>query len=319
MIRRLPPLTAVRAFEAAARRLSFARAAEELNVTPAAISHQVKGLEEWLGVRLFQRHNGTLRLTPTGTGYLNGVSESFDKLWDVTDQLAIHDSRQTLSVVVPPTVASRWLVPRLHRYQALRPELELRITVVTPPIDFSQYNLDIGVAFGWEVPPNLQRCPWLTYEVIAVCSPKLLEGPVPLRSPQDLRNHRLLHDEALKIHDRLDWRGWLETLSVTDVDTNSGIRFSQATHGYQMAVDGQGVALGKSALVAGDIAEGRLIKLFDHGVQTDLIYELVYSETMAVNPKGIHFRDWMLDEAKRDRALIGCEAQTKITKRAATV
>ncbi len=301
MKRRLPPLTALRSFEAAARHLNFSRAADELNVTPAAVSHQVKALEEWLRVRLFYRSAGGLTLTPAGTGYLTGVAEGFDKLSDVTEQLSIHDVRRTMSIVVTPTVAARWLVPRIHRYQALRPDMELRISSVTAPVDFTRYSLDIGVAFGWEVAPGFHRHPWLTYEVIAVCSPKLLAGPRPLRHPQQLREHQLIHDEALKVHDRIDWRSWLATLSVTDIDTTQGLHFDQGTYAHQMAIEGRGIVLGKSALLAHDLAEGRLVKLFDHGVPSECTYDLVYSEATATSPKVIHFRDWMLDEAARDR------------------
>ena len=298
--RRLPPLTALRAFEAAARRLSIGRAAEELNVTPAAISHQVKALEEWLGVRLFLRLNGALHLTPAGMTYLGGVSEGFDKLWDVTEQLAVRDERSTLSIVVPPSIASNWLVPRLHRYQALRPSMEIRVTVANPPIDFNQHMMDIGVAFGWDVPPGLERFPWLCYEIVAACSPLLIEGPDAIRVPQDLARCRLLHDDALRIHDRIDWRLWLERFHVEGVEQSNGIHFSHATHVYQMAADGHGVVLAKNALIADAVQRGRLITLFDLAIPSDLRYELVYYEALAGNPKLLHFRDWLVEEARRD-------------------
>ena len=300
MRRRLPPLTALRAFEAAARRLSFARAAEELNVTPAAISHQVKALEEWLGVRLFYRHNAALRLTPSGASYLQAVSDGFDRLCRSTEDVTVGDAHNVLSIVVPPTVASRWLVPRLSRFRDRHPKIQLRVTIGAPPIDFSQYNLDVGVAFGGEATPNLQRCPWLTYDIIAVCSPALVrEGS--LSSPEDLIRHSLLHDEALKIQDRVDWKAWLDLIGGVTFDTDRGIHFSQATHAYQMAVDGHGVTLAKDALIAIDLAEGRLIKLFNHSVPSDLAYDIVYPEAMVTSSKVMSFRDWMLEEAENDR------------------
>lgn len=298
--RRLPPLTALRAFEAAARRLSIGRAGEELNVTPAAISHQVKALEEWLGVRLFLRLKGALHLTPAGLTYLGGLSEGFDMLWDVTEQVAVRDERSTLNIVVPPSIASNWLVPRLHRYHALRPEMEIRVTVSNPPIDFSQHMMDIGVAFGWEVPPGLVRFPWLSYEIVAACSPHLLEGPDAIRVPQDLSRCRLLHDDALRIHDRMDWRLWLECCGIERVDQSKGIHFSHATHVYQMAADGHGVVLAKNALIADAVQRGRLVTLFDLAVPSDLRYELVCFEALTENPKLTHFREWLVEEARRD-------------------
>jgi LysR family glycine cleavage system transcriptional activator len=298
----LPPLTAVRAFEAAARRLSFARAAEELNVTPAAISHQVKALEEWLGVRLFLRHSGSLTLTPTGTGYLKGVAESFEIMGETTKRTALSSVGQTITILTPPTVAARWLVPRLPACQRLWPDLEVRLIVVTPPIDFTQYNFDLGVSFGWELSADLERHTWLRYEVIAACSPRLLEGDRPLQVPQDLRHHQLLHDEALKIHDRLDWRGWLETMGVVDVEANRGFRFSQASLAYQMAIEGEGVALVKTALASRDLAKGTLVKLFDHAVHTGYEYELVYQSLATRRDVVREFCDWMMDEATRDES-----------------
>lgn len=298
--RRLPPLTALRAFEAAARRLSFARAAEELNVTPAAISHQVKSLEEWLGTRLFYRLNAALNLTPSGVAYLAVVSESFDKLWNVTEQVGVRDTQSTLSIVVPTSIAACWLIPRLHRYQLLHPEHELRLTVLTPPIDFSQHIMDIGVAFGWEVTADMERMPWLSYDIVAACSPHLLEGPFPLRTPADLRHHQLVHDDALRVHDRVDWKSWLDRFEVEAVDSTRGPHFSHATHAYQMATDGHGVVLAKNALIAEALRSGRLVTPFDLKIPSELRYELVYSEPLANNQKVVDFRDWLIDEARRD-------------------
>jgi LysR family glycine cleavage system transcriptional activator len=298
--RRLPPLTALRAFEAAARRLSLARAAEELYVTPAAVSHQIKSLEEWLGVRLFQRHNGMLRLTPTGQAYFSGVAEGLDRLWQVTEQLSVRDARTTLSVVVPPSIASKWLIPRLHRYHERHPDIDVRFTVLTPPIDFSQHMMDVGVGFGWEVAADLERWPWLSYNIIAVASPRLLEGRPPLSSLENLAHYPLIHDDALKIHDRIDWKSFLDTFGMTNMDTNRGPRFSHATHAYQTAIEGHGIVLAKSALVSLDIVEGRLVKVFDLQVPSEYTYQIICSEALMNAPKVVDFRRWLEEEAERD-------------------
>jgi len=216
---------------------------------------------------------------------------------------------------VPQSIASNWLVPRLHRYHEFRPNMEIRVTVLATPIDFSQHIMDIGVAFGWEVPAGLERHPWLSYDIVAACSPRLLEGPDGLREPCDLARFRLLHDDALRFHDRLDWRQWFERFGLDGANAAQGIRFSQTTHAYQMALDGHGVVLAKTALIADALRDGRLVKLFDQSIPSDLRYDLVYSEALADHPKLVHFRDWLIDEARHDGSLSPIEEPSRPAKR----
>ena len=300
MRRNLPPLTAVRAFEAAARRLSIARAAEELHVTPPAISHQIKSLEEWLGMRLFWRNSGTLELTPSGQAYLAQVSDAFNQLWEATDRISIKDANRTLSVIVPPSIATKWLVPRLGRFRQRHPDLELRVQIATPPIDFSQHLIDIGISFGWNVGEGLHREAWMTYDILAVCSPRLLDGDHPIRTPADLRYHTLLHDEALKIHDRVDWRSVLEDLGIGDIETLPEIRFNLAAQTYEMAIEGGGIGLAKSALVNLDIESGRLVPLFDYRLPSEFTYDVIVPEPLIGNRKVVAFHDWLFEEVERD-------------------
>lgn len=311
MRRNLPPLTAVRAFEAAARRLSISRAAEELHVTPPAISHQIRALEEWLGMRLFWRNSGVLELTPAGHTYLFRVSEAFNQLWEATDQISIKDANRTLSVVVPPSIATKWLIPRLGRFKERHPDLELRVQIFSPPIDFSQHFVDIGISFGWSVGEGLHREPWMSYDIIAVASPELVKGDPPLREPSDLCRHTLLHDEALKIHDRVDWRSWLEHFGVGEIETLPEIRFNLAAQTYQMAVERGGVALAKSPLVNLDIAAGRLLALFDYSMPSEFSYDVIIPEPLIGNPRVIAFRDWLFEEVKKD----GTSARARSTHR----
>lgn len=304
ILRRLPPLTALRAFEAAARRLSFARAADELNVTPGAVSHHIKGLEEWLGIRLFQRANGALTLTAAGQTYLSGIAAGLDRIWDATEALAVRDSRNTLTIVLPPSFCTMWLVPRLHRFQALQPKLELRISVAAQPIDFSQHMMDVGIGFGWDVSPNLQRIPFLRYDLFAVCSPALLTGEKPIRSIDDLKHHQLIHDEGLRIHDRVDWRTFLEMSGGKEFDGISrGLHFNRASDAYEAAAQGYGIALAKSALVQGDLASGRLVKPFNITIPSEFTYDVIGMEPIINSPKVQSFCHWVQQEAMIDGML----------------
>lgn len=313
--RRLPPLTTIRAFEAAARRLSIARASEELNVTPAAISHQVRALEKWLGVRLFDRLNGNLRLTPAGITYYSGAAEGLDKLWYVTENLAVQDERSTIHVVAPVSFTTSWLVPRLHRFHDARPNVEVRVSVTAPPVDYSRHIMDIGVACGTEHIGDNESLPWMRYDIVAACSPRLLEGSRGIRTPGDLAKHRLLHDDALMVLDRMDWRQWLDRFGIEGIDLTKTIRFSHATHAYQMAIAGQGVVLAKTALISEEIANGQLVALFGHSIPSERCYQIIYPEALAQSPKVMDFRDWLVKEAGRlpyandDRTIVPLRAR----------
>lgn len=305
MRRRLPPLTALRAFEAAARRLSISRAADELLVTPAAISHHIRALEGWLGVRLFHRVNGALRLTPTGEVYFKGISVGLDRLWEATENLEVRDPRQTVTLVVPPSFAGMWLVPRLHRFLARVPNMQIRVTSAGQPIDFSQHQMDMGIRYGWEVGPEHQRWPLLRYELLPVCAPSLLEGQHPLREPADLRHHRLIHDEGLRIHDRVDWRTWLDIAGVDGIDPNRGVRFSSPQDAYQFARNGHGVALAKTALVKADLDAGVLVAPFSLRLPSDFTYDMICPNALATSERVLVLREWLEDEARKDGVFAG--------------
>ena len=305
MRRRLPPLTAVRAFEAAARRLSFTRAADELFVTPGAISHHVRSLEAWLGLRLFQRTNGALGLTDAGQAYLTGISSGLNKIWEVTERLAVRHSGNTLTVIAPPSFANKWLIPRLDRYPGLTSKLDLRLSTYSMPIDFSQHVMDIGITIGWEVSAEYQRWPLLRYDLFPVCSPTLLNGGKPLRGPADLKQHVLIHDEGLRIHDRIDWRSYFEFAGLSGVDIASGLHFNRAADAYEAAIRGFGVTLAKSALIHTDLASGRLVKLFDLSMPSEFTYDVIGIEPTISSAKVLAFRNWLEEEAVREGAFAG--------------
>lgn len=292
MARRLPPLNALRAFEAAGRHLSFTKAADELHVTQAAISHQIKGLEEWLGMPLFRRLNRALILTEAGQSYMPPVRDALDTLAQATERLVQQDSSGALTISTMPSFAAKWLVMRLGRFQARHPELDVRLHTSAQLVDFAQQDVDVAIRFGSGDWPELRVEPLLTEEIFPVCSPRLLKGGKPLERPEDLCYHTLLHDDYL-----IGWKSWVAAAGAAGVDVNRGPRFTDSALTLQMAADGHGVALARGALAAEDIASGRLVRLFDVPMKGSYAYYLVAPPHYFSRPKVKVFRDWLLEEA----------------------
>lgn len=295
MSRRLPPLNAMRAFEAAARQLSFTRAADELNVTQAAISHQVKALEEWLGVKLFRRLNRALLLTDAGQAYLPPLREAFDRLAGATERLRADDSRGVLTITTLPSIAARWLVPRLGRFRVAHPDIDLRIDASQHLTDFAREGVDVALRYGRGEWDGMRAERLMTEDFFPVCSPRLLDGDPPLRRPKDLRHHTLLHDD-----NRDDWTAWFLAAGIAGGDPARGTGFTDSSLVLQAAAAGQGVALGRGALAAADLAAGRLVRPFDISLPASYAYYVVYPEATAERPKIVAFRDWLMAEAARD-------------------
>ncbi len=295
MARRLPPLNALRAFEAAARHLSFTRAAEELHVTQAAISHQVKALEEHLGRKLFRRLNRALLLSDDGQAYLPSVSRAFALLNDATRNLLERDAPGPLTVSALPSFAARWLVPRLGRFRQIHPDIDLRIDPSAALTDFASGDVDVGIRYGRGKYSAL-RADWLmTEDIFPVCSPALLSGEHPLRAPGDLEHQVLLHDDG-----HGDWRTWLLAAGIDRVDPTRGPIFTDSSMLIQAAMAGQGVALARGVLAADELAAGRLVRPFTLSLPTEYAYYLVCPQNTAEQPKIAAFRDWLLDEARRE-------------------
>ncbi len=302
MSRNLPPLNALRAFEAAARHLSFTKAAEELHVTPAAISHQIKALEEQLGVPLFRRLTRALRLTQAGQAALPPLRDGFDKLADAVDLLRAHEESGAITVSLDPSFAAKWLVPRLDRLRAAHPDLDVRLDATDKLVDFQRDNVDLAIRYGGGNYPGLEAERLISEEIFPVCSPKLREGPEPLAQPGDLRHHTLIHLEW----DSEDvtaptWRMWLLAAGIHDIDFTRGPVFSMTTLALQAAIEGLGVALASSFLVADDLAAGRLVVPFDLSVcdPLDFAYHIVVPKRTADLPKVVAFKTWLLDEIAR--------------------
>jgi LysR family transcriptional regulator, glycine cleavage system transcriptional activator len=303
MARNLPPLNSLRAFEAAARHLSFTKAAEELHVTPAAISHQIKGLEDQLGVPLFRRLTRALRLTEAGQAALPPLRDGFDRLADAVDLLRAHEESGALTVSVGPSFAAKWLVPRLDRLRAAHPDLEVRLDATDQLADFQRDNVDLAIRYGNGKYPGLEVERLLSEEIFPVCSPKLRDGPKPLAQPDDLRHHTLIHlDWDLEDVNAPNWRMWLLAAGIHDIDFTRGPVFSMMSLALQAAIEGHGVALASSVLVAGDLAAGRLVVPFDLSVcdPVDFAYHIVVPKRTANLPKVAAFRSWLRSEIARD-------------------
>jgi LysR family glycine cleavage system transcriptional activator len=298
MARRLPQLNALRAFEAAARHLSFVRAAAELHVTPAAISQQVRSLEQQLGVLLFRRLTRGISLTDAGRALLPGVTDGLDRLAQAAADAAGGGVRGRLIVSVLPSFCRCWLVPRLGRFTERYPDLELDIRAEARRVDFDTEAVDMAIRHGDGRYPGLRSDLLMTEEVFPVCSPALLGGPKPLRRLADLRHHTLLHDGSSGINGSwLSWAPWLELAGLSDVDPERGPRFSDSAMILQAAVAGQGVAIGRSVLLGSDLCTGRLVRPFDIARPAGRAYYILAPEITADIPKVAAFRDWLFGEA----------------------
>ena len=291
MTSRLPSLNGLRAFEAAARHLSFTNAATELNVTQTAISHQIRRLEEELGIQLFVRQNRALALTPQAKDYLPGVRAAFNDLRLATDRLLRKDNDHVLTVSTLASLAAKWLLPRLSAFQEAHPGIDVRITTSTALVDFRSGDVDAAIRYGRGHWPGV-RADWLTAdELFPVCSPALLTGNRPLRSPQDLADHTLLHTSG--VYDD-DWRLWLTAAGLpADISKLPGLTFDLILMTVQAALDGIGVAMGRTSYVEADIAKGRLVVPFKITLPTDAGFYLVSPEGRADTPKLAAFRQWL--------------------------
>jgi LysR family glycine cleavage system transcriptional activator len=294
----LPPLAALRAFEAAARHRSFSKAAEELNVTPAAISHQIHALEADLGVRLFHRLNRQVALTASAQVLLPGLSEAFAGIRASVRRLYAHNDAGTLTVTVSPSFAAKWLVLRLHRFQERHPEIDVRISATDEVVDLTRGDHDLAIRYGSGRYPGLAVEPLLRNEVFPACSPQLLASGPPLRTPADLRRHALIHDRAID-RDPLvpTWPMWLKAAGVRDVPAAAGLSFSASHLALDAAIAGHGVVLAYSTIAAADLAAGRLVRLFSLALPDLFAYYIVTAPGALERPKVKAFRDWLRREA----------------------
>jgi LysR family glycine cleavage system transcriptional activator len=295
MLRRLPSLNALRAFEAAARHQSFTKAADELSVTQGAVSHQVKALEQELGLRLFARERQRLVITDAGRTYLEVVRDAFDRLAVGTNQLLQRQAAGVLTVTTSPNFAAKWLVHRLGRFAETHADIDLRLSASLQHVDFAREDIDLAVRHGDGNWPGLHVTRLCSEKLFPVCSPALARGRVPLRSAADLRRHALLH-----VNDRGDWARWLNAAGIKGVASDRGPIFNQASIAIDAAIDGQGVALARTALAAWDLLSGRLVRPLAFGLKANYAYWIVCPKVVANLPKIAIFREWLLAEAADD-------------------
>jgi LysR family glycine cleavage system transcriptional activator len=290
MYRLLPPLGALHAFEAAARLLSFKAAAAELHVTPGAVSQQIKLLEDRLGVVLFLRRARAIQLTEAGRLLLPPTQRAFRLLSDAVVRVRESDGSKVLTVSLLPSFAAHWFVPRLGSFSARHPEINVRISATQLLADLERDDVDVAIRYGLGHYPGLHTEHVLSEELFPVCSPALLKGPVPLKKPEDLARHTLLHDEP-----RQEWPLWLMAAGVKNVDATRGPSFSLWDLALQAAVAGHGIALGRSTLTAQYLKTRQLVRPFKISSPAALGYYFVCLPERIKEPKISAFRSWLLE------------------------
>jgi len=294
MSRRLPPLNAVRAFEAAARNASFTRAAQELFVTQGAVSRHVAALERWLGAKLFTRTQRGIELTTKGNAYFRSLRGALDQIDHATKQLQRSPDENLLRLKLPPTFAIRWLVPRLARFHALHRGIAVQITTSHDPADFDREDVDAAIHSDFEPPggPGFRKV--LGEELLPVCSPGLLAKGARLKKPRDLARHVLM----CSMNRPRDWPTWLNAAGAPDIDGNAGLKFENAALAYQAAVDRLGVTIAQRALVEDDLRTGRLVAPFALSVKTSGGYYLAFPPDRPKSARLVAFEEWVLAEAQ---------------------
>lgn len=301
MIELFPGLRSLRAFDAAAEHLSFTRAAATLGVTPAAISHQIKELEGLLGIPLFTRTSRTMRLTREGEILHTAAHESLEVLSRALLRIKRLENRMQIRVSCSPSLAAKWLVPRLERFLAAHPGSDVRVDVSHSAVDFDREDIDIAIRFGEGRYPGLRADLLFQDNVFPVCSPKIITKEKPLKTPRDLLRHTLIHlDWEAQGSPWPNWKMWMKASGINDFDDRAGLHFGQTSYAVQAAIDGLGVALGDSNLVADDLAAGRLVKPFELSLRApkSFAYYVISRTDVQDAPLVDAFRDWCLTEAK---------------------
>ena len=298
-MQKIPSLDALRTFQAAARHLSFSRAARELHVTQGAVSHRIRSLEEALGYPLFLRAARRVELTLEGRVLASAVDDAFARLDQGFEELDQLRETGRLMVSCSTSFAIRWLVPHLPELQQVAPGLEVGISADDRLMPPGRQDIDVCIRYGPGGTEGVDEVRLSIEEVTPVCSPQLLAAGPPLRTPDDLAHHVLLHDEMMRGHPgRVGWRRWLEAAGATAVDPSKGARFSHAHMAVEAALAGQGVALARGILVAGELAAGRLVAPFDLRVESGLAYWVLTPKRGAPRPQVETFRRWLLDAVR---------------------
>jgi LysR family glycine cleavage system transcriptional activator len=311
MIELFPGLRSLRAFDAAATHMSFTRAAETLGVTPAAISHQIKELEGLLGIPLFIRNSRSMRLTREGEILHTAAHESLEVLSRALLRIKRLENRMQIRVSCSPSLAAKWLVPRLEGFLGAHPGSDVRVDVSHTAVDFDREDVDIAIRFGEGRYPGMRVNLLFQDNVFPVCSPKIISKEKPLKTPRDLQRHTLIHlDWEAQGSPWPNWKMWMKAAGINDFDDRAGLHFGQTSYAVQAAIDGLGVALGDSNLVADDLAAGRLVKPFELSLRApkSFAYHVITRPDTADAPLVDAFRDWCLAEAKQTENRLAASA-----------
>ncbi|ATM99579.1 MULTISPECIES: transcriptional regulator GcvA [Enterobacterales] len=301
MSKRLPPLNALRVFDSAARHLSFTKAAEELFVTQAAVSHQIKTLEEFLGLKLFRRRNRSLLLTEEGQSYYLDIKEIFSSINEATRKLLARSAKGALTVSLSPSFAIQWLVPRLSGFNQAYPGIDVRIQAVDREEDKLADDVDVAIFYGRGNWTGLRTDRLYAEYLIPVCAPSLLTGEKPLKTPSDLIYHTLLHDTS-----RRDWQAYVRQLEIQNqINVQQGPIFSHSSMVIQAAVHGQGVALVNNVMARSEIESGRLVRPFPDVLVSKNAFYLVCQDSQAELGKIAAFRQWILSQAANEQEKLG--------------
>lgn len=302
--RRLPPLNALRAFEAAARHLNFSRAADELSVTPGAVSQQIQNLEDYVGAALFKRTPKGLLLTDAAQTALPALREAFDRLAEAASLLTAAVDGRRLTLTAPPSFAAKWLVPRLGAFEQAHPQVDVWLSAGIELVDLAAGEVDVAIRYGSGRYPGLEVRRLLNETVIPVISPELLKEQ-PLESPDDLKNHVLLHDGSPDLDDSCpDWSMWLAARGLRGVDGMRGPRFNQSSLVIEAAANGRGVALAKLTLAQADLDAGRLVAPLQIATAVDFAYYLVHPKAKGRLPQVKAFISWIEAEAAAHEAAL---------------
>ena len=302
--RRLPPLNALRAFEAAARHLNFSRAADELAVTPGAVSQQIQNLEDYVGAALFKRTPKGLLLTDAAQTALPALREAFDRLAEAASMLTAAVDGRRLTVSVAPSFAAKWLVPRLGKFEEAHPHVDVWVSAGMELVDFASGEIDIAIRYGAGRYPGLEVARLMQETVIPVAAPELLAAN-PLNDIDELAGHILLHDGSPDADDSCpDWTMWLAARGIRGVDGARGPRFNQSSLVIEAAVNGRGVALAKRALAQADLDAGRLVAPFQIAPAVDFAYYVVHPKAKGRLPQVKAFVSWLTAEAQAHEAAL---------------
>jgi len=301
-VSRLPAMQALRAFDAAARLSSLSRAAETLHLTHGAISHQIKGLEAELGVRLVARAGRGIRLTEEGERFAARVREALDRLTEAVREVTDKSNPRRIRVSVVPSFAARWLLPRIGRFIAAHPDVDLDVRAQLALIDFDRDDVDFGVRHGMGAWPGVIAEPMFEETYFPVCSPRLARGRLPAH-PADLARHVLLRSEGEP------WVPWFRAAGLDWPEPARGAMFNDSSHMVQAAAEGQGIALARESLLGNDLRTGTLVRLFDISIPAPRRFWFVYPPRLAGTPKLALFREWLFAELESDRMLAARSAR----------